>query len=63
MANRTFEYKGFYLTKNKNYFKVFKIYFEIGDQYLNVCDNLIQKKGLCGIAIDTGTTLFAGPSE
>ena len=39
------------------------MYLQIGDQYLNVCDNLIQKKGLCGIAIDTGTTLFAGPSE
>lgn len=35
----------------------------MGDELLNICDSLIKKKGKCGVAIDTGTTLFAGPSK
>lgn len=41
----------------------FNLLSKIGDKYLDVCDSLIKKKGTCGVAIDTGTTLFAGPSK
>jgi len=35
----------------------------IGSELLNVCDNLNHASGNCGIAIDTGTSLFAGPTN
>jgi len=30
---------------------------------LKVCDTLNHASGNCGIAIDTGTSLFAGPTN
>jgi len=29
---------------------------------MNICDYLTARLGKCGIAIDTGTSLFAGPT-
>lgn len=36
---------------------------EIGKTKLNFCEHLISKTGTCGIAVDTGTSLIAGPTK
>lgn len=36
---------------------------KINNQTIDICESLIKIKGKCGIAIDTGTSLIAGPSE
>ena len=33
----------------------------IGDESTGVCDELVEKTGKCGVAIDSGTSLYAGP--
>lgn len=37
--------------------------FVIGDHSTGICDKLKEATGRCGIAIDSGTSLFAGPSR
>lgn len=34
---------------------------EVASQDLNVCEYLESESGKCGVAIDTGTSLLAGP--
>ena len=35
----------------------------IGDNKTNYCDNLRMNTGKCGVAIDSGTSLYAGPTK
>jgi hypothetical protein len=35
----------------------------IGDKSTGICDYLKTETGRCGVAIDSGTSLYAGPSE
>jgi hypothetical protein len=34
----------------------------LGNVKLNVCEHILRETSQCGIAIDTGTTLIAGPT-
>jgi hypothetical protein len=61
-----------YMASNFSFFNVTSdAYWEItldginiGDnKNLNICADVIEKTGTCGIAIDTGTSLFAGPTD
>lgn len=36
---------------------------KIGGVSTGVCGNLLEETGKCGVAIDTGTSLYAGPSR
>ena len=47
-----------------------KVYWEIdiddiliNNQTVNFCKNLKEQTGRCGVAIDSGTSLFAAPTE
>jgi len=35
----------------------------IGEKKTNYCDKIRSKTGKCGVALDSGTSLYAGPSE
>ena len=35
----------------------------LGNNKLNICEELIQSSGKCGLIIDTGTNLLAGPTK
>jgi len=35
----------------------------IGDHKTKICDELRDQTGRCGVAIDSGTSLYAGPTE
>ncbi len=35
----------------------------IGDVKTRYCDNLRTRTGKCGVAIDSGTSLYAGPTK
>ncbi len=36
---------------------------KIGDKLTDFCDTLRKESGKCGVAIDSGTSLYAGPSK
>jgi len=35
----------------------------IGSTKTNICDDMRSATGRCGVAIDSGTSLYAGPTE
>jgi len=35
----------------------------VGNEKTNICDELRSNTGRCGVAIDSGTSLYAGPTE
>jgi hypothetical protein len=36
---------------------------KIGEEKLEFCKYIIEKTGVCGVAVDSGTSLIAGPTE
>lgn len=36
---------------------------QMGDESLKVCDYILSQTDHCGVAIDTGTSLIAGPTQ
>ena len=47
---------------SKNYWEIDIEDIKVGNYSTNICDTLRQKTGRCGVAIDSGTSLYAGPS-
>lgn len=48
---------------SKNYWEIEIEDIFIGEKKMEFCDVLRKETGKCGVAIDSGTTLYAGPSE
>jgi hypothetical protein len=48
---------------SKTYWEIDIEEIEVGGQRTNFCHYLRQKTGRCGIAIDSGTSLYAGPTK
>jgi len=52
----------FFPVTSDDYWEIELKEIKIGGEPLNICDYLSSRLGRCGIAIDTGTSLFAGPT-
>ena len=48
---------------SKNYWEIEIEDILIGNEKTDFCDNLRKETGKCGVAIDSGTSLYAGPTE
>lgn len=48
---------------SKNYWEMNIEDIKVGNISTGICDNLREKTGRCGVAIDSGTSLYAGPSK
>jgi phytepsin len=48
---------------SKNYWEIEIEDIIIGNKKTDFCDTLRKETGKCGVAIDSGTSLYAGPSE
>jgi len=48
---------------SKNYWEIDIEDIKVGNTSTNICSLLRQKTGRCGVAIDSGTSLYAGPSK
>jgi len=48
---------------SKNYWEIDIEDIKVGNYSTNICSLLRQKTGRCGVAIDSGTSLYAGPSK
>jgi len=53
----------FYEVKSDAYWEIELNRIQIGDLDLEVCKTLNHINGKCGVAIDTGTSLIAGPTK
>jgi len=48
---------------SKNYWEINIEDIKVGNYSTNICDLLREKTGRCGVVIDSGTSLYAGPSK
>lgn len=48
---------------SKNYWEIDIEDIYIGDTKTMFCDKIRDKTGKCGVALDSGTSLYAGPTE
>jgi hypothetical protein len=60
----------FFNVKSEDYWEIelkglkvlnFDLFEKIGSKNMLACNYLNRVKGSCGVAVDTGTSLFAGP--
>jgi len=51
----------FFNVKSEDYWEIELKGLKIGSKNMLACNYLNRVKGSCGVAVDTGTSLFAGP--